>query len=182
MASNLAARVFLISKVTKAVAMGDLSKLFDVDERGEMLDLKMPLSPISALTRMASYHAGFLTSCSPRSWLTMSTNLTAVNVTNQVWSIAAVSKAVVNSEGGERRRDVERLGGADNINVMAANLTLQFRTIAVAMDYLQTVIVLGDLTQKIAVFVAEVKKGKLSVQLQAEVGTYGAFSKELHFA
>ena len=58
MASNLAARVFSISEVTKAVAMGNLSKLFDVDKRGEMLDLKMPLSPISALTRMASYHAG----------------------------------------------------------------------------------------------------------------------------
>lgn len=50
MASNLTAQVRSISEVTKAVAMGDLSKLVDVDVQGEMLDLKVPLPPISALS------------------------------------------------------------------------------------------------------------------------------------
>lgn len=49
MASNLTAQVRSISEVTKAVAMGDLSKLVDVDVQGEMLDLKVPLTPFLSL-------------------------------------------------------------------------------------------------------------------------------------
>ena len=45
MASNLTAQVRSISEVTKAVAMGDLGKLVDVDVQGEMLDLKVLLLP-----------------------------------------------------------------------------------------------------------------------------------------
>lgn len=49
MASNLTAQVRSISEVTKAVAMGDLSKLVDVDVQGEMLDLKVLLTPFLSL-------------------------------------------------------------------------------------------------------------------------------------
>jgi len=40
MASNLTNQVRSISEVTKAVALGDLSKQVNVDVQGEMLDLK----------------------------------------------------------------------------------------------------------------------------------------------
>lgn len=40
LAANLTSQVRSIAKVTKAVAMGDLSKQIDVDARGEILELK----------------------------------------------------------------------------------------------------------------------------------------------
>ena len=40
MAANLTSQVRSIAKVTKAVALGDLSKQIEVDARGEILDLK----------------------------------------------------------------------------------------------------------------------------------------------
>jgi osomolarity two-component system sensor histidine kinase NIK1 len=44
MASNLTDQGRSISEVTKAVALGDLSKLVNVDVQGEMLDLKMTVN------------------------------------------------------------------------------------------------------------------------------------------
>ena len=44
MASNLTDQVRSISEVTKAVAMGDLGRLVNVDVQGEMLDLKMTVN------------------------------------------------------------------------------------------------------------------------------------------
>ncbi len=44
MASNLTNQVRSISEVTKAVALGDLSKQVNVDVQREMLDLKMTVS------------------------------------------------------------------------------------------------------------------------------------------
>jgi osomolarity two-component system sensor histidine kinase NIK1 len=41
MASNLTDQVQLISEVTKAVALGDLGKVVNIDMQGGMLDLKM---------------------------------------------------------------------------------------------------------------------------------------------
>lgn len=46
MASNLTDQVRSISKVTKVVALGDLSKTVEVDVQGEMLDLKMTVNSI----------------------------------------------------------------------------------------------------------------------------------------
>jgi methyl-accepting chemotaxis protein len=40
LAANLTSQVRSIAKVTKAVALGDLSKQIEVDARGEILDLK----------------------------------------------------------------------------------------------------------------------------------------------
>ena len=40
MAKNLTNRVCSIAEVTKAVAGGDLTKKIEVDERGEILELK----------------------------------------------------------------------------------------------------------------------------------------------
>ena len=44
MASNLTNQVRSISRVTKAVAYGDLNKMIEVDVSGEMLDLKVTIN------------------------------------------------------------------------------------------------------------------------------------------
>ena len=52
MASNLTDQVRSIAEVTKAVALGDLSKLVDVNVQGEMLDLKMTVNTMVAQLSM----------------------------------------------------------------------------------------------------------------------------------
>jgi osomolarity two-component system sensor histidine kinase NIK1 len=55
MASNLTDQVRSISEVTKAVALGDLSKQVEVDVQGEMLDLKMTVnSMVNQLSTLAN--------------------------------------------------------------------------------------------------------------------------------
>ena len=55
MASNLTDQVRSISEVTKAVALGDLSKTVEVDVQGEMLDLKMTVnSMVAQLSTLAN--------------------------------------------------------------------------------------------------------------------------------
>lgn len=271
MASNLTDQVRSISEVTKAVALGDLNKVVNVDVQGEMLDLKMTVnSMVAQLSTLAnevtrvSLEVGTEGILGGQAYvpdvqgmwkvLTDNVNLMAMNLTNQVRSIAEVTKAVA---GGDLTKKIEvdvrgeikelketvngmteslslfadevtrvarevgtegRLGGqarvtnvggtwkdlTDNVNVMAANLTLQVRTIAVAT----TAVARGDLTQQItgvsvsgemlslvntindmiaqlAIFAKEVKKvafevgteGKLGVQ--AEVGNVQGIWQEI---
>jgi len=55
MANNLTDQVRSISEVTKAVALGDLSKQVQVDVQGEMLDLKMTVnSMVNQLSTLAN--------------------------------------------------------------------------------------------------------------------------------
>jgi len=58
MANNLTDQVRSISEVTKAVALGDLTRTVDVDVQGEMLDLKMTVNSmvrqLSTLAREVS--------------------------------------------------------------------------------------------------------------------------------
>jgi osomolarity two-component system sensor histidine kinase NIK1 len=55
MASNLTDQVRSISEVTKAVALGDLSKQVQVNVQGEMLDLKMTVnSMVNQLSTLAN--------------------------------------------------------------------------------------------------------------------------------
>ncbi|KAG2097944.1 uncharacterized protein F5147DRAFT_583332, partial [Suillus discolor] len=55
MASNLTDQVRSISEVTKAVALGDLGKVVNVDVQGEMLDLKMTVnSMVAQLSTLAN--------------------------------------------------------------------------------------------------------------------------------
>jgi osomolarity two-component system sensor histidine kinase NIK1 len=49
MASTVTAEVRSINEVAKAVALGDLSKFVDVDLQGEILDMKVLLSPFYVL-------------------------------------------------------------------------------------------------------------------------------------
>ncbi|KAG6906866.1 hypothetical protein DXG01_011628 [Tephrocybe rancida] len=179
MAMNLTTQVRSIAEVTKAVAGGDLTKKIEVDVRGEILELK---ETVNGMTESLSVFAD--------------------EVTRVAREVGTEGKL-----GGQAK--VANVGGTwkdltDNVNVMANNLTLQVRTIAVAT----TAVAQGDLTQKItgvsvsgemlslvntindmidqlAIFAAEVKKvarevgteGKLGVQ--AEVGNVQGIWQEI---
>jgi osomolarity two-component system sensor histidine kinase NIK1 len=179
MAMNLTNQVRSIAQVTKAVASGDLSKRIEVDVKGEILDLKETVNN-----------------------MTESLSLFADEVTRVAREVGTEGRL-----GGQAR--VANVSGTwkdltDNVNVMAKNLTLQVRTIAVAT----TAVAGGDLTQKItgvsvsgemlslvntindmidqlAIFASEVKKvarevgteGKLGVQ--AEVGNVQGIWQEI---
>ncbi|KAJ3772474.1 histidine kinase [Lentinula raphanica] len=179
MAMNLTNQVRSIAQVTKAVASGDLSKKIQVDVKGEILDLKTTVNE-----------------------MTESLSVFADEVTRVAREVGTEGKL-----GGQAR--VANVAGTwkaltDNVNVMANNLTLQVRTIAVAT----TAVARGDLTQKIggvsvsgemlnlvntindmidqlSIFAVEVKKvarevgteGKLGVQ--AEVGNVQGIWQEI---
>ncbi|KAG6372485.1 hypothetical protein JVT61DRAFT_7588 [Boletus reticuloceps] len=121
MASNLTDQVRSISEVTKAVALGDLSKVVNVDVQGEMLDLKMTVnSMVAQLSTLAnevtrvSLEVGTEGILGGQAYvpdvqgmwnvLTENVNLMAMNLTNQVRSIAEVTKAVA---AGDLTRKIE---------------------------------------------------------------------------
>ncbi|KZP13596.1 hypothetical protein FIBSPDRAFT_753155 [Athelia psychrophila] len=271
MASNLTDQVRSISEVTKAVALGDLGKTVEVDVQGEMLALKMTVnSMVAQLSTLAnevtrvSLEVGTEGLLGGQAFvpdvqgmwkvLTDNVNLMAMNLTNQVRSIAQVTKAVA---GGDLTKKIEvdvrgeilelketvngmteslsvfaaevtrlarevgtegRLGGqatvmnvggtwkdlTDNVNIMATNLTIQVRTIALATiavskgnlaqkvtgvavsgEMLSLVNTINDMIDQLAMFAAEVKKvarevgteGKLGVQ--AEVGNVQGIWQEI---
>ncbi|KAF8321300.1 hypothetical protein DL93DRAFT_2052095 [Clavulina sp. PMI_390] len=122
MAANLTAQVRSISAVTKAVAAGNLETFIEVEAQGEILELKHTVnSMVSRLFRLAR-------------------------------EVSRISQEV-GTEG--------RLGGqaivpgldgmwktlADNVNIMAGNLTTQVREIAAVT----TAVAQGDLTKQITV-------------------------------
>ncbi|UZJ55191.1 hypothetical protein CBS101457_004511 [Exobasidium rhododendri] len=125
MASNLTTQVRSIATVTTAVARGDLSKTINVEVRGEFLDLKLIVNNMVESLR------------------TFSTEVTRV----------AKEVGTEGKLGG--RATVLGVGGTwkdltDSVNTMAANLTLQVRTIAHAT----TAVARGDLSQKVTIEVS----------------------------
>ncbi|OCH85136.1 hypothetical protein OBBRIDRAFT_860458, partial [Obba rivulosa] len=120
MAMNLTRRVRSIAEVTKAVAGGDLTKRITADVHGEMLDLK---ETVNGMTESLSIFADEVT-----------------HVAKEVGTEGKLGgQAKVNNVGGTWK-DL-----TDNVNVMASNLTVQVRTIAIAT----TAVARGDLTQKV---------------------------------
>ena len=214
MAANLTNQVRSIAEVTKAVALGDLSKKIEVESGGEILELK---NIVNNMVDQLRIFASEVTRVSKEvgtdgklggqahvpnvagTWheLTNNVNIMAANLTNQVRSIAEVTKAVALGDlskkievesGGEilelknivnnmvdqlrvfasevTRVSKEvgtegRLGGqaivqgvagtwnelTDNVNIMAANLTTQVRSIAEVTKAVAN----GDLSKKIHV-------------------------------
>ncbi|KAI9481135.1 MAG: hypothetical protein EXX96DRAFT_618094 [Benjaminiella poitrasii] len=214
MAANLTTQVRSIAEVTKAVALGDLSKKIEVESGGEILDLK---DTVNGMVDQLRIFASEVTRVSKEvgtegklggqamvpnvagTWyeLTDNVNIMAANLTNQVRSIAEVTKAVALGDlskkievesGGEilelknivnnmvdqlrifasevTRVSKEvgtegKLGGqavvqgvagtwnelTDNVNIMAANLTTQVRSIAEVTKAVAS----GDLSKKIEV-------------------------------
>ncbi|KAJ7619459.1 hypothetical protein FB45DRAFT_839951 [Roridomyces roridus] len=143
MAMNLTDQVRSISKVTKAVAVGDLTKQVEIDVRGEMLDLKETINGMvtqlhtlaSEITRV-SIEVGTegklggqaMVEGTTGMWkiVTDNVNLMAQNLTDQVRSIAEVTKAVA---GGDLTKQVkitargEILDLKDTVNSMTASLS-----------------------------------------------------------
>jgi signal transduction histidine kinase/HAMP domain-containing protein/CheY-like chemotaxis protein len=122
MAGNLTGQVRNIAQVATAVAKGDLSQKIDVDARGEILELK------STLNTMVDQLSSF-----------------ADEVTRVAREVGTEGKL-----GGQA--DVKGVSGTwkdltESVNVMAANLTGQVRSIA----EVTTSVAKGDLTQKIRV-------------------------------
>ncbi|MDC4225831.1 MAG: HAMP domain-containing protein [Candidatus Manganitrophus sp.] len=122
MAGNLTAQVRNIAKVTTAVANGDLSQKITVDAKGEILELKNTIN----------------------------------TMVDQLSSFAAEVTRVANEVGTEGKlggqAEVRGVAGTwkdltDNVNAMAANLTVQVRNIS----KVATAIANGDLGQKITV-------------------------------
>ncbi|MBV9094465.1 MAG: HAMP domain-containing protein [Streptosporangiaceae bacterium] len=122
MAGNLTAQVRNISQVATAVARGDLSQKIGVDARGEILELK------STLNTMVDQLSSF-----------------ADEVTRVAREVGTEGRL-----GGQA--DVKGVSGTwkdltESVNVMAANLTAQVRSIA----QVTTAVAKGDLSQKIRV-------------------------------
>ncbi|OAD76364.1 type IA hybrid histidine kinase, partial [Phycomyces blakesleeanus NRRL 1555(-)] len=122
MAANLTTQVRSIALVTKAVALGDLSKKIEVETRGEILDLKNTVNNMVDQLRIF-----------------------ASEVTRVSKEVGTEGKL-----GGQAM--VEGVAGTwldltDNVNIMAANLTNQVRSIAEVTK----AVALGDLSKKIGV-------------------------------
>jgi signal transduction histidine kinase/HAMP domain-containing protein/CheY-like chemotaxis protein len=122
MARNLTGQVRSIAQVATAVAKGDLSQKITVDARGEILELK------NTINTMVDQLSGF-----------------ADEVTRVAREVGTEGRL-----GGQA--DVKEVSGTwkdltESVNVMAANLTDQVRSIA----EVTTAVALGDLTQKIRV-------------------------------
>jgi HAMP domain-containing protein/signal transduction histidine kinase/DNA-binding response OmpR family regulator len=149
MASNLTAQVRNIADVATAIARGDLTQKITVDVRGELLLLKETLN----------------------------------TTTDQLRSFAAEVTRVAREVGTEGR-----LGGqavvpgvagtwkdlTDNVNLLAANLTMQVRNIA----EVTTAVARGDLSRKITVDV----KGEvleLKVTINTMVDQLNSFASEV---
>ena len=109
LAANLTNQVRSIAKVTKAVALGDLSKQIEVDARGEILELKNTVNTmVDQLNSFAS-------------------------------EVTRVAKEVGSDGKLGGQAEVQGVSGTwkdltDNVNFMASNLTSQVRNIALVTD------------------------------------------------
>lgn len=133
-----------ISEVTKAVANGDLSRTVNVDVQGEMLDLKTTvnqmvarLSTLASEVTRVSLEVGTEGIMGGQAYvpdvqgmwkvLADNVNLMAMNLTNQVRSIAEVTKAVA---GGDLTKRItvdvrgEMLDLKETVNGMTESLSV----------------------------------------------------------
>jgi len=135
MASNLTDQVRDIASVCKAVACGDLGKKITVDVKGELLELKNTINTMVDQLQ------------------TFATEVTRVSL--EVGTEGRLGgQAVVKDVKGMWKNLT------DNVNLMAANLTGQVRSIALVT----TAVACGDLSKKITVDVnGEVRELKTTV-------------------
>jgi methyl-accepting chemotaxis protein len=149
MASNLTAQVRDISKVSTAVAKGDLTQKISVDVQGEIADLK------ENINKMVD-----------------SLNIFSNEVTRVAREVGTEGKL-----GGQA--NVPNVAGVwkdltDNVNTMASNLTAQVRDIA----KVSTAVARGDLAQKITVDVRG-EIADLKENINAMVDSLNIFSDEV---
>ncbi|KAI9321282.1 hypothetical protein BX666DRAFT_1849815 [Dichotomocladium elegans] len=122
MAANLTSQVRSIAEVTKAVALGDLSKKIEVESGGEIQELKNYVNDMVDQLRV------------------FSTEVT--RVAREVGTEGKLGGQAVVKGGAGTWKDL-----TDNVNTMAANLTYQVRSIAEVTK----AVALGDLSKKIEV-------------------------------
>ncbi len=149
LAANLTAQVRNIAKVTTAVAKGDLSQKITVDAKGEILELKNTINVM--VDQLSSF---------------------AAEVTRVAKEVGTEGKL-----GGQA--DVKGVSGTwknltDNVNGLAANLTVQVRSIA----KVTTAVATGDLSQKITVD-ARGEIYELKNTINTMVGTLNSFAAEV---
>ncbi len=149
MASNLTGQVRDISRVSTAIAQGDLSKKIVVDVRGEMLELKSTIN--SMVDQLSSF---------------------ASEVTRVAREVGVEGKL-----GGQA--EVRVASGiwrelTDNVNMMASNLTDQVRDIAT----ITTAVANGDLSRKITAE-AKGEILQLKVTINTMVDQLSAFANEV---
>ncbi|KAJ8661610.1 hypothetical protein O0I10_002416 [Lichtheimia ornata] len=122
MATNLTTQVRSIAQVTKAVALGDLSKKIEIETRGEILELKDIVNEMVDQLRIFASEV--------------------TRVSKEVGTEGKLGgQAVVQGVAGTWKNLT------DNVNIMAANLTSQVRSIAEVTK----AVALGDLSKKIEV-------------------------------
>ncbi|KAI7880908.1 hypothetical protein K492DRAFT_236965 [Lichtheimia hyalospora FSU 10163] len=122
MAANLTDQVRSIAEVTKAVALGDLSKKIEVESGGEILELKNIVNNMVDQLRIFASEV--------------------TRVSKEVGTEGKLGgQAVVQGVAGTWNELT------DNVNIMAANLTTQVRSIAEVTK----AVALGDLSKKIEV-------------------------------
>jgi signal transduction histidine kinase/HAMP domain-containing protein/CheY-like chemotaxis protein len=149
MAANLTDQVRSIAEVTTAVAKGDLSQKIRVDARGEIMELK---ETINTMVDQLSAFADEVT-----------------RVAREVGTEGKLGgQAVVRGVSGTWK-DL-----TDNVNVMAANLTDQVRSIA----QVATAVERGDLSQQITVD-AMGEVAALAGTINRMVGTLSSFADEV---
>ncbi|EAU83641.2 atypical/HisK protein kinase [Coprinopsis cinerea okayama7 len=149
LAANLTNQVRSIAKVTKAVALGDLSKQIEVDARGEILDLKNTVNGMVVRLRAL-----------------------AAEVTRVTLEVGSQGKL-----GGQAHvPDVEGVWFelVRNVNRMCSSLTDQVRSIAMVT----TAVARGDLTQKITIQV-EGEMSTLKGTVNSMVDQLSAFASEV---
>ncbi|KAG6379634.1 hypothetical protein JVT61DRAFT_10152 [Boletus reticuloceps] len=149
LAANLTHQVRSIATVTKAVALGDLSKQIDVDARGEILDLKNTVNGMVIRLRAL-----------------------AAEVTRVTFEVGSQGKL-----GGQAHvPDVEGVWFelVRNVNRMCSSLTDQVRSIA----QVTTAVARGDLTQKIEIQV-EGEMSTLKSTVNSMVDQLSAFAFEV---
>ncbi|KAH8922829.1 hypothetical protein BT69DRAFT_1312550 [Atractiella rhizophila] len=163
MATNLTQQVRSISRVTAAVARGDLNQMIEVEASGEIADLKETVNGM--VTQLRSF-AGQVTQVS-----------LDVGTRGELGGQAQV-------EGAQGTWKLL----TDNVNQMASNLTLQVRSIAEVVagiargDLTKTIDVevegemlllkqdINSMVQKLSIFAAEVSRVSLEVGIEGKLG------------
>ncbi|KAI8381053.1 uncharacterized protein BYT42DRAFT_604096 [Radiomyces spectabilis] len=146
MAANITAQVRDIAMVSKAVAMGDLTKVVTVEVKGEILDLKLiintmveQLSIFATEVSRVSLEVGTEGKLGGQAvvkhvdgiWkdLTDNVNMMAGNLTTQVRSIAAVTMAVARGDLS-RKIEVDVKGEIMQLKETVNSMVDQLRTFA----------------------------------------------------
>ncbi len=149
MAGNLTSQVRNIAEVTKAVALGDLSRKITVDVKGEILELK---NTVNTMVDQLRSFAG--------------------EVTRVAREVGTEGKL-----GGQAQ--VEGVAGTwkdltDSVNGMAGNLTAQVRGIAKVV----TAVANGDLQRKLTV-AAKGEIAELAETINEMIGTLATFADQV---